>query len=198
MYEDPDLGLWMKPRAKRTYVNLFGPIGDLSEVGDLFHSLFPELPAWARERPVWHLSTNSLGLRGDEPSDEGRGGAFRIVVLGDSWTVGINVENEESYPAQLARLLQEAAGPRRVDVLNFGVIGGRAETGRRLLPRVLALQPDLVIVAYAQNDETEARHASAPCRHDVPAPSQGAALDLERRARPSRARQAVSLVDDAP
>src|SRR5439155_14250066 len=35
MYEDPELGLWMKPNMTRTYVNLFGPIGDLADVGTL-------------------------------------------------------------------------------------------------------------------------------------------------------------------
>jgi len=157
MYDDPELGLWMKPDASRTYVNLFGPIGSLRDVGDLFNSLFPDLPAWANERPVWHLATNSLGLRGTEFEREKSPDVFRVVVLGDSWTVGINVEEELSYPARLRELLASAAAPRSVEVLNFGVIGGQAETGVRLLPRVLALRPDLVVVAYAQNDEAAAR-----------------------------------------
>ena len=157
MYEDPELGLWMTPRASRTYVNLFGPIGALRDVGTLFDALFPKLPAWAMSRPTWHLTTNSLGLRGEEIHSEKPDDTFRIVVMGDSWTVGINVENELSYPSQLATMLASAAAPRRVEVLNFGVVGGHAETGVRLLPRVLALRPDLVIVAYAQNDESEVR-----------------------------------------
>src|SRR5690606_25497235 len=143
-------GLWMKPHVERTYVNLFGPIGDLAEVGPLFDSLFPSLPDWARDRPVWHLETNSLGLRDDELPEEKRPGTFRIVVLGDSWTVGINVARDETYPARLEELLARSAAPGSVEVLNFGVVGGRAATGERLLSRVLALHPDLVVVAYAQ------------------------------------------------
>lgn len=161
MYDDPELGLWMRPRSQRTYLNLFGPIGDLADVGALFQSLFPRLPQWARARPVWHLRTNALGLRGADFAPAKPDGTFRVVVLGDSWTVGVNVEEEEAYPAQLAAALGESAGSRTVEILNFGVIGGRAATGRRLLPRVLALQPDLVIVAYAQNDELETRTPGA-------------------------------------
>jgi lysophospholipase L1-like esterase len=161
MYDDPELGLWMRPHAARTYVNLFGPIGDVADVGGMFESLFPTLPEWARQRPVWHLRTNGLGLRGDEIQADKPAGTFRVVVLGDSWTVGINVEREDSYVAQLADLLAQMAAPRRTEVLNFGVIGGRAETGRRLLGRVLALHPDLVVVAYAQNDEESVRDARA-------------------------------------
>lgn len=60
----------MKPHVRRTCVNLFGPIGDLAEVGPLFDSLFPSLPDWARDRPVWRLETNSLDLRDDELPEE--------------------------------------------------------------------------------------------------------------------------------
>lgn len=157
MYSDPELGLWMKPDARRTYVNLFGPIGSLTDIGSLFDSLFPELPEWARTRPVWHLRTNSLGLRGEEIPPQKSPDTFRIVVMGDSWTVGINVEEEFTYAAQLHEILSQTVGSGRVEVLNFGVIGAGAETGVRLLRRVVALDPDLVVVAYAQNDEAEAR-----------------------------------------
>lgn len=157
MYGDPELGLWMRPDAKRTYVNLFGPIGSLDEVGTLFDSLFPELPDWAERRPRWHLDTNAVGLRGDELLSSKASDTFRIVVMGDSWTVGINVEQELTFPSQLHDILAGGVAHGRVEVLNFGAIGAGAETGVRLLPRVLALQPDLVVVAYAQNDESEAR-----------------------------------------
>jgi lysophospholipase L1-like esterase len=157
LYDDAELGLWMKPGANRTYLNLFGPIGSLDDVGDLFDELFPKLPAWASRRPVWHLRTNAAGLRGDELPTRKSADTFRIVVMGDSWTVGINVEEELTYPAVLRDLLDDGVSGAKVEVLNFGVIGGAAESGVRLLPRVLALSPDLVVVAYAQNDEGEAR-----------------------------------------
>lgn len=159
MYDDPELGPWTRPSTRRTYVNLFGPIGDLAEVGALFDSLFPELPDWARDRPVWHLETNAHGLRDRELVAEKAPGTFRIVVLGDSWTVGVNVESAETYASKLGALLAADTPGRKVEVLNFGVVGGRMESGRRLLPRVLALQPDMIVLAYAQNDEIEVRDA---------------------------------------
>jgi len=171
LYDDPELGLWTLPRSTRTYVNLFGPIGDVADVGALFGDLFPELPAWAERRPVWVLETNSMGLRAPELPSTKASDAYRIVVLGDSWTVGVNVPAEETFAALLPATLGESLGARRPEVLNFGVIGGKAETGRRLLPRVLALDPDLVVVAYAQNDEAETRdpRPRAP-RPATPAP----------------------------
>lgn len=162
LYDDPELGLWMRPGASRTYVNLYGPIGDLADVGRLFQSLFPDVPDWVRARPVWHLRTNSRGLRGPELPAAAAHDGYRVAVLGDSWTVGVNVEEGETYAARLAVALEAAAAPRHVELLNFGVIGARAETGARLLPRVLALDPDLVILAYAQNDEGDVRDGRPP------------------------------------
>lgn len=158
LYDDPQLGLWMRPGATRTYVNLYGPIGDLADVGRLFQSLVPDVPEWVRARPVWHLRTNSSGLRGPELPTTAAHDAFRIAVLGDSWTVGVNVEEADTYVARLAASLSAIVAPRAVEVLNFGVIGAGADTGARLLPRVLALKPDLVILAYAQNDELSVRN----------------------------------------
>lgn len=174
LYDDPELGLWTLPRSTRTYVNLFGPIGDVADVGELFGALLPELPAWAERRPVWVLETNSQGLRGRELPATKASDAFRVVVLGDSWTVGVNVPVEETYVALLETALGEPLRPRRPKVLNFGVIGGKAETGRRLLPRVLALDADLVVVAYAQNDE-------AATRDTRPRPPSHALRPLRRR-----------------
>ncbi len=162
MYEDPDLGLWMRRASYRTYVNLYGPIGDLADVGRLFESLFPDVPDWVRARPVWHLRTNSMGLRGPELPATAAHDGYRVAVLGDSWTVGVNVEEQATYVARLAAALSADAAPRQVEVLNFGVIGGRAESGARVLSRALALDPDLVILAYAQNDEADVRNGRSP------------------------------------
>ena len=162
MYEDPDLGLWMRRASYRTYVNLYGPIGDLADVGRMFQSLFPDVPDWVRTRPVWHLRTNSMGLRGPELPATAAHDGYRVAVLGDSWTVGVNVEEQATYVARLAAALSADAAPRQVEVLNFGVIGGRAESGARVLSRALALDPDLVILAYAQNDEADVRNGRSP------------------------------------
>src|SRR3989442_14415764 len=157
LYADRDLGLWMRPNTTRTYINLFGPIGDVRDVDHLFSALFPAIPAWAEGRGVWHLATNSLGIRDEEVSAEKASSTFRVAILGDSWTVGINVEREDTYPAALHRLLEHAFPAGRFEVINFGMIGGTSDTGKRLLPRVLGLRPDAVVLAYAQNDEAHVR-----------------------------------------
>lgn len=158
LYEDAELGLWTRPGVRRRYVNLFGPIDRLEDVEGLLFGRLPPLalPPWAGRRPVWSLRTNSAGLRDEERPSAKAPGALRVVVLGDSWTVGVNVSEEEAYPRRLERLLRARFPGRLVEVHNYGAIGATAATGARLMRRrVPALEPDLLVVAYAQNDARE-------------------------------------------
>jgi hypothetical protein len=64
------------------------------------------------------LTTNSRGLRGTaEPSSAKPAGVRRIVVLGDSFTFGEEVDDEETYCAQLERQLPGT------QIVNLGVRG---------------------------------------------------------------------------
>jgi len=170
LYYDPDIGLIMKPRVTRTYVNLFGPIGDLTSVDDLFSALLPTIPSWVTSRQPWHLKTNAMGFRDDDIDRQKRPGTFRIAVLGDSWTVGINVECQHTYPSRLADFLRGEFPHGRFEVLNFGAIGATSSIGTRLLPRVLAYQPDVVVLAYAANDESQVAQETKPVPAFAPPP----------------------------
>jgi lysophospholipase L1-like esterase len=174
VYDDPELGRWMRPDSQRTYINLFGPIGDLEEVGRLLTEMAPRRPAWAQPRSVWHLVTNSRGMRDEDYRERKDPGTFRVAVLGDSWTVGVNVERDSTIPDQLERRLGEAYPRGRFEVLNFGAIGAGVESGLRLLPHVLAAEPDVVVLAYAQNDEAEASREGSEGTEPQRVPSEGA------------------------
>ena len=65
---------------------------------------------------------NSLGFRDAETTLEKPPGTFRILMLGDSFTVGANVEQSEAYPQVLERLL-DSTSARRIEVINAGVGG---------------------------------------------------------------------------
>ena len=94
---------------------------------------------------------NSHGFRGRAPSDPKTG--TRIVVLGDSFTYGLGVGVEQTYPAALERLLDETPGVGPVEVLNLGVTAYSLHDLAAVLEhRALALEPDLVIVGYVLND----------------------------------------------
>jgi lysophospholipase L1-like esterase len=97
------------------------------------------------------LRTNSLGVRGPEYALRPPPGVFRIVVAGDSVTMGEGVVEEDAYPAVLERLL--AREGRRVEVINLGVSGLNS---RQVVGRIehvgLRYDPHLIVYGYTLND----------------------------------------------
>lgn len=99
-------------------------------------------------RPYRTVTVNSLGFRGDERPAAKPKGTFRIVCLGSSNTYGALVNDSETYPAALERLLN-ARGKRRYEVWNAGVsaytLRQIAGAGKEILRRY---DPDLLIVQH--------------------------------------------------
>ena len=70
----------------------------------------------------------------------------KIVAFGDSITYGYNVQEDKSYPAQLANLLQ-------VEVINEGKNGELSYEGLKRLPFVLdKYKPQILIICHGSND----------------------------------------------
>jgi lysophospholipase L1-like esterase len=115
------------------------------------------------------LKTNSRGMVGPEVAEAKPAGEFRVVVLGDSYTVGGQVPYEQTFPAVLERDLHDA-GYANVRVINAGVGGYTTFNEGRLLAEDLAwLKPDLVVVAaFLGNDVSENVLATAAGYRDAP------------------------------
>jgi lysophospholipase L1-like esterase len=80
-------------------------------------------------------------------------GRLRIVIVGDSVTFGMGMGDDESFPAQLERLLHEKFPNRDLDVVNLGVPGYDTRQEVTLLKRNLArLDPDVALVGFYTND----------------------------------------------
>ncbi len=114
------------------------------------------------------LKTNSQGLVGPVVGPKAPG-EFRIVVIGDSYTVGGQVPYEQTFPAVLERDLHDA-GYSSVRVINAGVGGYTTFNESRLLQEDLGwLQPDLVVVAaFLGNDVSENVLATAAGYRNAP------------------------------
>lgn len=101
--------------------------------------------AWGPGIPA---DVNANGHRDVPTTVDKPAGVFRILALGDSFTVGADVRADEAYPKVLERLLAARTG-RRVQVVNTGVGGWDpfmyaqyyAHDGR-------AFRPDLVLVGF--------------------------------------------------
>ncbi len=90
---------------------------------------------------------DQLGYRGEEVAIPKPDGVYRIVVLGDSYTYGLNITSQQAYPAQIQKILRDEYGYKNVEVINGGVTGYSSwEVFTNLSFRVLELDPDLVII----------------------------------------------------
>ena len=123
--------------------------GDLAPNQDGVWAIWPHRP--------YHVQTNSDGLRNVEEVDGSHD--IRILAIGDSFTFGPYVPNEDTWPMQLERLLDAALHPRaNAQVLNAGVAGYTiVDEYHYLRERGLALEPDLVILAFFPNDISDMR-----------------------------------------
>lgn len=138
------VALWhstTRPAATESFGFGRGGFGDLRPNMNHVETLYPLRP--------YRLQTNSVGLRNTEELIDG---AFRVLALGDSFTYGYYVHNEEAWPARLEEVLrQQMSGP--VQVLNAGVPGYTVEDELEYLrEKGLALQPDLVVLGIYTND----------------------------------------------
>ena len=78
-------------------------------------------------------------------------GTRRILVLGDSYTIGYEVDQEEAYPAILESYLRRNGFD--VQVLNAGMSGSStAEELVFLEQEGVRYHPDIVIVGFSAND----------------------------------------------
>jgi hypothetical protein len=103
-----------------------------------------DVPAFAGKT----LNSNSRGLRGvREYALDKPGGVTRIVVLGDSFTFGEDVGDDETWPSRL-----QAAMPG-TEVLNLGVHGyGHDQMLLYLQEEGLRYHPDVVVVGFLPDD----------------------------------------------
>ncbi len=109
---------------------------------------------------TWGIPVKLLG-RSDLPRliryvqiDDNKGKeTFRILLLGDSVSWGIGLDEEERYSNILEKLLNENDTSKKYEVLNFSVPGFSTTDERDLLIRIKdRVQPDLIIIGFCRND----------------------------------------------
>ncbi len=129
-----------------------------------FNPYQPDAVLGYAHRPDWEtvhetaefrvtVRTDRFGLRGGPAALPKPPDTFRVLAVGDSFTFGWGVEDDEAFPARLAEELAPPPGTRRTEVLNAGVPGWSADTYYLYLrDRGLALEPDLLLLAPMEND----------------------------------------------
>ena len=108
---------------------------------------------------------NSLSFRGPPTATQKRAGTLRVVCAGDSRTFGTwldsrRVRFDNAYPP-LLQAMAAATGTARPEVINAGVIGYSSAQGlRQFQMRILALDPDVLVVSFGFNDHAYAWNAA--------------------------------------
>jgi len=105
-----------------------------------------------------HVRVNSKGLRGPEIDHQKPPDAFRTIVLGDSFTFALQVEEEDTFVNRVGERLTQITGSDRVfDMINGGADGWTTVNEYTwLTTEGYRYQPDLVILMfYAGNDPGE-------------------------------------------
>ena len=94
------------------------------------------------------LNTNSRHIRDKSEYSFGKpNDKTRILVLGDSYTFGEEVDDEETYVFYLSRILPNS------EVINFGVSGyGHDQMLIYLKEEGIKYQPDIVMLGYIDGD----------------------------------------------
>jgi lysophospholipase L1-like esterase len=100
--------------------------------------------------------SNAEGLRADRDFGPKKAGVTRVLVVGDSFTVGDQVRLEETYPGVMQSEFDRSYGAGRVEVLNAGFPGFGTIHERKWIEKFAArFEPDLVVVGSTPNDLLE-------------------------------------------
>jgi len=128
--DDAEVCLELRPRTELTYTG------------------------WRARVPATTMRTNSYGIRGPEFTFDKAPGTLRIAAVGDSFTFGQGVEEDEAFVQVAGRRLMESG--IRAEVLNFGVPGhGTPQSVALVKRKVLATKPDVVLINVFPNDLTD-------------------------------------------
>lgn len=141
---DPDLGYRLKPHARTRFVT--------------------------REFAA-DIEVNGSGFRDDEELGPKAANERRILLLGDSLVLSVQVPFSQTFGELLERRLNERSANVRYRVINAGVQGYGPVEEKLYFERIVStVQPDLVVpVVFVGNDAEEAYgSASKLTRHLAP------------------------------
>jgi len=118
--------------------------------------------------PECHI--NTLGMRGPEITREKPADVFRVIITGGSSAFSMLASNDEAtWPARLEKKLNACgAFPRRVEVINAGVVGYMIKQELLYLQlELLDLSPDLVVSFTGANDYIPYVEETQGCTHPI-------------------------------
>ncbi|HJQ67657.1 MAG TPA: SGNH/GDSL hydrolase family protein [Blastocatellia bacterium] len=117
---------------------------------------FEYTPLWTGYDTGALVSINSAGWRGKEFSRTKPAGTVRILGVGDSYTFGKAVDNDDIFLVRLERLLNEGGGSR-YETINTGHDGANTYEELRYFKKhdMMGLAPDVVVIGFTVGNDAE-------------------------------------------
>ena len=137
-------------------VNGFVPIGEAgivkaSDHAEIIYDLKPNLDTYFKSTA---FRTNSTGLRDRHYEISKPDDTFRVVVLGDSFSMPAGVEIEASYHSNLEARFNSRSSDRKFEFINFAVGGYTLRQYAGVLKhKALAYGPDLILVGWCPGND---------------------------------------------
>ena len=137
--------LWEEQRVFRSETYAYLPNTELNYC-------YPDNPRGYFDEENKVIGTiNNKGFRGLDKPFAKPDNITRIAILGDSFVLGIGVEDKDTLPANFERAIR--SNYNNTEVLNFGWSGTSTDKQISLLERyVLSFDPDIVIIVLFLND----------------------------------------------
>lgn len=96
---------------------------------------------------VTEITINARGWRDYEYNITKPNNTYRIIAVGDSYTLGPGVELDNTYAKVLEKMLSQLNSTFKYEVLNFGIIGyDTTSTVELIKTKVLEYEPDVIII----------------------------------------------------
>jgi hypothetical protein len=140
------------PHLANTYSN------EWLEGGDWFNGLtrlYRYTPNSSGSTYGHPFRANRWGFRGPDfqPRERKPDGSFRVMVIGDSTTMGEAVAEERRYSDLLSGELKRAYPGLSIEVINLGVSGLETLQEAKIMRRFWSVvEPDFVILGFSIND----------------------------------------------
>lgn len=118
-------------------------------------------------KQIVEIRTNSLGFRGAEIEMPKPAQVYRVVVLGDETIFAPETPDEDHFIRHLTNLLQQRTR-LKIEIINAGVPGACPLTEfLSFKNRLLAIQPDLVLLHFDWSDVADDRLLRRSTRSDT-------------------------------
>lgn len=126
-------------------------LGKLHQKNGTFHHIQPEF--------ITEIKTNSQGFVDREHILNKNNDTLRIVVLGGSYTEGLQVNYSQRWTTRLEEKLNDLGNS--VEVFNFAVNGyGTGQQYLLLKEKVIHIQPDVILLEFFLYDDVRNNHPS--------------------------------------